>query len=87
MLLQQGFKVEEITRKSEYSRRRKDCEAVFSKITDLQGRLKYHMNSLDSDNGSNLFTQAKSRLEETYDIITFIVEQMKARDFEAMQHA
>lgn len=81
MLLQQGFRVEEITRRSEYSRRRKDCEAIFSKITDLQGRLKYHMNSLDSSTGAALISQSKGRLEETYDIIMFIVEQMKARDF------
>jgi hypothetical protein len=51
MLLQQGFNVVEIgpTKKNELSRRRKDCEAMLGKVSDFQGRLKYHMNQLECE--------------------------------------
>lgn len=88
LLLQQGFTVVEIapTKKGEGSRRRKDCEVLLSKVVDFQGRLKYHMNQLEDDQ-STMFDEARTRTEETYDIILFIVEQMKARDLEAMNQS
>lgn len=64
MLLQQGFNVQEISheRKQAMSRRRKDCDAVLNKITDFQGRLKYHLSKLDEDQ-SKMFVEARSRTE------------------------